>query len=142
MTSRVAGVVELLLVGVLMMGSTAHAQLSEHIVRANIPFDFAVGDQNFPPGRYSVALIGPVFLELRDADGRILTQALTHAVVEPDGNAQPKLRFESQGGRRVLTQVWQAGDLTGQEILQPKSASLAVRKRSRRVQTAEAGNPR
>jgi len=63
-----------------MLGSTVHAQRNERVIKANIPFDFVVGSESFPAGHYSVALLGPVLLELRDAQGRALTNVLTHSV--------------------------------------------------------------
>ena len=142
MKNRVGRVFASLLLGVLMLGATAHAQRNERIIKANIPFDFVVGSEIFPAGRYSVALIGPVFLELRDSKGRALTNVLTQSVQTSAEPAQPKLRFDSEGGQHVLTQVWQEGDSTGQQILQSKSATRAVQKGSGHVQTAEASNPR
>ena len=65
--NRVGGIVTSLLLGILMLGSTVHAQRNERVIKANIPFDFVVGSESFPAGHYSVALLGPVLLELRDA---------------------------------------------------------------------------
>jgi len=42
----------------------------------------------------------------------------------------------------VLSQVWQKGDDMGQQVLRSKSSSIAVRRVSGHVQTAEASNPR
>ena len=142
MKNRVGLVVASLLLGVLTMGSTALAQRTERIVKANIPFDFVLGREIFPAGRYSVVITTSGLLELHDSEGRVLANVLTHSVQGSADPARPKLRFDSQGGQHVLTQVWQQGDKTGQQILRPKSPSLAVRKRSGSVQTAEAGNPR
>jgi hypothetical protein len=141
MKNRVGRVFAAVVLGVLMMGSAVHAQRSERIIKANIPFDFVVGSEIFPAGHYSVALIGPVLLELRDSEGRALTSVLTHPVALAKAG-KPKLRFDSEGGEHVLSQVWQKGDDIGQQVLRPKSSSIAVRRASGHVQTAEAGNPR
>jgi len=50
MTSRVGRVFTSLLLGGLMLGSTVHAQRTERIIKANIPFDFVVGSEIFPAG--------------------------------------------------------------------------------------------
>lgn len=141
MKNQVGRVFASLLLSAVMLGSTVRAQTTEHIIKANIPFDFVVGDQSFPAGHYSVALIGPVVLELRDSQGRVVINVLTQSVQALNQPAQPKLRFESEGGQHVLTQVWRQDDSTGQEILRPRSVNLAARKPSGHVQTAEAGNP-
>ena len=142
MTSRVGRVFTSLLLGVLMLGSTVHAQRTERIIKANIPFDFVVGSEIFPAGHYSVALIGPVLLELRDSEGHALINVLTQSVQAPATPGQPKLRFNKEGGQFVLTQVWQEGNEIGQQVLRSKSVTVAVRRGSGHVQTAEAGNPR
>jgi len=89
-----------------------------------------------------VALIGPVLLELRDSQGHALINVLTQSVQAPATPGQPKLRFDKEGGQIVLTQVWQEGNEIGQQVLRSKSATVAVRRGSGHVQTAEAGNPR
>ena len=141
MKSRVTRVFASLLLSVLMLGSALHAQRTERIIKANIPFDFVVGHEIFPAGQYKVALVGPVLLELRDSRGRALTSVLTESVQAPATPGRPKLKFE-RGGQNVLTQVWQEGDETGQQVLRSKSATVAVRRASGHVQTAEASNPR
>lgn len=142
MKNRVVGVLASLLLGVLAPGSTVQAQQAEPTIKANIPFDFVVGDEIFPPGRYSVVQAGPVWLELHDAQGRTLTKLLTNSVETSAQADRSKLRFESEGGRHVLTEVRQEGDSVGQQILGSKSPGLAVRKHTGRVQTAKAGSPR
>lgn len=142
MKNRVEGVFASLLLAVLMLGSTVHAQRTERTIKANIPFDFVVGGEIFPAGHYSVALIGPVVLELRDSLGRALTNVLTQSVQSPAKSGRPKLRFDNEGGQNVLTQVWQEGEEIGHQVLRPKSATIAVRRGSGHVQTAEASNPR
>jgi hypothetical protein len=131
-----------ILLGMLMLGATALAQPSERTIKSNIPFDFVVGNESFPAGRYSIVLIAPVLLQLRDSEGHILAHVLTHSVESLSKPSSPKLRFDNVNGQPVLTQVWEADDFIGQQILQPKSTNLAVRKHSGRVQTAEAGDPR
>ena len=142
MKNMVARVLTSLLLGVLMMGSAAHAQQSERVIKANIPFDFVVGDRIFPAGRYSLARIEPSLLELRDSDGHVLANVLTQSVLTLTSPASPKLQFDAEGGRHVLTQVWQENESIGQQIPQSKSVTRAVRKGSGHVQTAEVGNPR
>ena len=84
----------------------------------------------------------PWQLELRDSAGRVLVNLLTQSVQNSTAPDRPKLVFESQDRRHVLTQVWQENEAIGQQILQSKWGSDAVRKRSGDVQTAKAGNPR
>jgi hypothetical protein len=142
MKNRVGRVFASLLLSILMLGSALYAQSAERVIRANIPFDFVVGSKSFPAGQYSVVLVGPVMLELRDSRGRALINVLTQSVQALATSGRPKLRFDKVDGQNVLAQVWQEGDEIGQQILRSKSATVAVRKGSKHVQTAEANNPR
>ncbi len=140
--NRVGRVFASLLLSVLMLGSALYAQGTERVIKANIPFDFVVGSEIFPAGQYSVALVGPVLLELRDSRGRALINVLTQSVRALATSDRPKLRFDNEGGQNVLTQVWQEGDEIGQQVLRSKSTTVAARRGSGHVQTAEASNPR
>ena len=142
MRNQVGRTLASLLLGVLMLGATVHAQRAERVIKANIPFEFVVGREIFPAGHYSVVLFGPALLELRDSQGRSLINVLTQSVQAPAKPSRPKLRFDKEGGQNVLTQVWQQGDEIGQQVLRSKSATVAVRRGPGHVQTAEAGNPR
>jgi hypothetical protein len=142
MKNLVGRIVTLLLLSILALSSVAQGQRREQIIQANIPFDFAVGSRFFPAGHYSLVRSEPWQLELRDSEGRVLVNLLTQSVQTLTAPARPKLVFESEDRRHVLTQVWQENEAIGQQILQPKWGSDAVRKRSGDVQTAKAGNPR
>jgi hypothetical protein len=140
--NRVGRVFASLLLSILMLGSVLYAQRTERVMKANIPFDFVVGNEIFPAGQYSVVLIGPVLLELRDSRGRALINVLTQSVQKLAASDRPKLHFENEDGQNVLTQVWQEGHKIGQQVVRSRSATIAVRRGSGHVQTAEASNPR
>lgn len=131
-----------LLLGVVILGGTAGAQRAPRTIKADIPFDFSVGSRVFPAGSYSVVRIDASLVELRDSRGRLLLNSLTQPVQSSTRPARAKLEFANLDGRHILTQVWQEGEMVGQEILESKSAVHAVQKRPGHVQTAEAGNPR
>ncbi len=143
MKSMVARVLTaLVFLGVLALGSAGHAQRTGQIIKANIPFEFTVASRIFPAGQYTLVRSEPSQLELRDSRGRVLVNVLTQSVERLSPSVQAKLRFENEEGRHVLTQVWQENESIGQQILQSKSDTYAVRKRSGHVQTAEVGSPR
>jgi hypothetical protein len=142
MKNQVGRVFASLLLSVLMLGPAVYAQRNQRVIKANIPFDFVMGNRSFPAGQYSVVLVGPVRLELHDSRGRTLMNVLTESVQAHAAPGRPKLHFDNEGGQNVLTQVWQEGDEVGQQVLRSKSSTLAVRKGSGDVQTAEAGNSR
>ena len=101
MKNRVGLVVASLLLGVLTMGSTALAQRTERIVKANIPFDFVVGREIFPAGQLFSGDHRPGLLELRDSEGRVLTNVLTHSVQAPADPADPSCGSTTKAVRCV-----------------------------------------
>ena len=86
-----------LLVG-LALGS-AHAQST--IARANVPFDFVVGDSKLPAGQYTIASaapdVAPEVLLFRDLNGHVREVTMT-ARVEPNSrDKEAKLIFHRYG---------------------------------------------
>lgn len=142
MKNLVGRIVTSLLLSILALSPAASGQRTGEIIKVDIPFDFAVGSQVFPAGHYSLVRSEPWQLELRDSESRLLINILTQSVQTLTAPAKPKLVFESEGHRNVLTRVWQENESIGQQILQAKWGVDAVRKRPRDVQTAKAGNPR
>ncbi|HEV3207844.1 MAG TPA: hypothetical protein VGZ28_12885 [Terriglobales bacterium] len=119
-----------LLLGVLSLGPAARAQSIERVIKANIPFEFSVGRKTFPAGNYRLVSVSPEVLQLRDAEGRVLTWILTNSVETPDAPGNPKLLFYGQDGRYVLTEVWH-NDLTiGQQLPLPKSLEKVGRRKA------------
>ena len=141
MKNLVARTLTSLLLGVLSLGYTAHAQRIERVIDVNIPFEFNVGNQSFSAGHYSLVSRLPSLLELRDADGHTLTTVLTNSVETSHTTAAPKLQFQNQDGRYVLGQVWQANDSIGQQLPPTQSLTQVAKRRSRHVQTASVSKP-
>ena len=69
MKSLFARTLASLLLGVLTLGPLAQAQQAQRIIKVNIPFEFSVGDREFPAGSYSLVSSAPPLLDLRDAKG-------------------------------------------------------------------------
>jgi hypothetical protein len=116
------------LLSVLAFAGTAHAQRAERVIKANIPFEFSVGDQTFPAGNYLLVSAAPAQLELRDAENRSLTKMLTDPVQTLETPASPKLLFYSEGGQQALARVWQEDYSIGQELRLPKSWTKSARR--------------
>ena len=130
----------LLVLGVLTLGSVAHAQRAQRMIKANIPFEFGVGDQVFPAGNYSLLSTAPALLELRDAEGHTLAKVLTNSVETLKTPASPTLQFSSEGGRYSLAQVWQENYSIGQQLQPPKSWAKTAKRHSSHTQIVAAGN--
>jgi hypothetical protein len=142
MNKLIARSIASLLLSAMTLGPFAQAQSPERIIKANIPFEFSVGNRIFPAGRYALVRSEPFLLELRDPGGRVLASFLTQSVQARNAPAQPRLLFDNEGGGHALTQVWQENDSIGQQLQPSKSATRAVQKATRHVQTAQVSNPR
>lgn len=73
-------------------------------IKANVPFDFAIAQQNFPAGEYTITVTGMV-LQLGPADGSrsVLVPKFTAGY---KNNVTPRLLFHRYGTRNFLSQVW------------------------------------
>lgn len=102
------------------VGSTQAQSLADTI-KANIPFDFTVGDRQLPAGQYSIdraqTNVWDLVLAISNSDGRV--NAMTTPVQSFEPQSATKLVFHRYGDQYFLYQIWPAGSLTGRAI--PKS---------------------
>lgn len=102
----------------------AHSQTG---IRANIPFDFKVGNQLFPSGEYYVA---PGF-NGNDAAWLITNHQgktavfVTTSVSSPVVEHRCSLFFRRFSGEYTLVQFWQAGH-DGRDVIRPKINRLMI----------------
>jgi hypothetical protein len=83
-----------------------------HGVRADVPFDFIVGDKTIPAGRItargvSADMGGP--LAIRNVDQGELALRAGRPVLATDTSDQCKLVFHKHGNRYYLAQIWIPG---------------------------------
>lgn len=110
----------LLLVGILTFVGAANAQ--ELRLRANIPFDFVVGDRVLPAGEYDMgkALVGANVIAIRDEDQPSTTLVGSHVCTLTEPSKTSKLVFHRMGGEYFLYQIWVEGRTTGSEFAKSK----------------------
>ncbi|HYG82753.1 MAG TPA: hypothetical protein VD861_20320, partial [Pyrinomonadaceae bacterium] len=83
------------------------AQSSNRQVRADIPFDFVVGERTLPAGNYTVATISTDSADavsVRSSDGRRKAIRLTNAVNDNAKTKRARLVFHRYGSTYYLTQ--------------------------------------
>jgi hypothetical protein len=104
-------------------------------MRAQIPFDFHIGDTLVPAGRYTVRALNDGETTLRLSDGRhgasINTNAAQGAV---NAERQARLVFRKYGDQYFLAAVWGA-DNTGRSL----PASKTERSLRKETQSARGG---
>src|SRR5262245_27549801 len=108
-------------------------------VRANIPFDFTVGNKEFKAGRYSVdrlfACSNSDTLIIRSADN---SEAANFNVnrVSGKGETQARLVFRRYGNQYFLAQVFDGEGSEGYGLLKSKAERELAKKRDTITQNA------
>ena len=95
------------------------------IAKANIPFEFSVGNRTYPAGNYSLAQPSQNLIALYDENGRNVGLVIAPVETTFQPPTDSKLKFELVNGRHVLTEVWTAGETTGSVFMVKGSKSLA-----------------
>jgi len=100
--------------------ASAQGQSLAYRIRANIPFDFSIGDKELRSGRYSVGCAGQnsddAILSLVDADGRSKALWTSSPTLTLQAKDNPTLVFHRYGDQYFLFQVWPAGETTGRQF--------------------------
>jgi len=107
--------------GLLLAVSAVQAQKPQ--VKANIPFDFVVGDRVLPAGEYMVSPAGAsnAALLIRSEHGSDATFAITFACASSGPAKDTQLVFHTLSGRYFLSQVWVQGYDQGRQLRTSKT---------------------
>jgi hypothetical protein len=87
-------------------------------VKADIPFDFVVGDRAYPAGEYILraALNDSGVIRIENVQEVSAAFASSHACSKALPSTETKLVFHRMGGNYFLYQVWTAGNSAGREF--------------------------
>ena len=100
--------------------ASAQAQSFGYRIRANIPFDFSIGDKKLPSGTYSIGRArqnsDDTILSILDGDGRSKAIPSSHSAQTWRVKDKGTLVFHRYGDQYFLYQVWRAGETTGREF--------------------------
>jgi hypothetical protein len=101
-----------------MAGQPAKAQSLVYGLRANIPFDFKVGDKTFSAGRYAVNRVqqDDAVIKVSSLEGKASTFRGTISVTTDKTRNKAILVFHRYGDQYFLAQVWPAGASIGREL--------------------------
>jgi len=122
---------------VLLLAGMAYAHYTPQVIKVKVPFDFEVNGRLFSAGPYSLVRTEPNMLRLRDENGRSLANILAAPAVAAEVPAGPKLEFRTEGGRHVLSRIWQGNTPYGYEIYRSERAELLARKHHTQPSTVE-----
>ena len=97
-------------------GLTAQAQ-SSRTSTADVPFDFSLGKQTLPAGRYEINQTGAgasAVLRIRDARGKnIALIPVRTAISSPKSQSEAHWIFSHYGDQYFLSEVWMGGEEDG-----------------------------
>jgi len=103
--------------------------------RAQVPFNFVVGNQTLPPGTY---IVQRLFGKILDSTGVVVIKTSNHRIYRAvitrlradrpaDRTRGSKLLFTTFKGQQYLSQIYVAGDKMADQLSTPAdSASLAA----------------
>ena len=104
-------------------------------VRAQIPFDFHVGDNPMPAGNYQISALSDDDVALRIGNGNRSEITLTSSKEAKAGSeSRARLVFHKYGDQYFLAAVWGA-DQTGRELRESKRE----RRLRREMRVAQSG---
>ena len=94
------------------------AQAQQKGVKADVPFDFVVGNRAYPAGEYTLraALNDSGIIRIENVNEVLAAFAPSNSCSKGTPSTETKLVFHRMGGRYFLYQVWTAGNLTGREF--------------------------
>jgi hypothetical protein len=106
---------------VLLLATAAQAQTTN--VKANIPFDFVVGDHAYSAGEYTVKSVsqGSAAIRIDNADESEKGITLSNACSSGRPATGTKLVFQRLGNNYFLYQIWTEGNSTGREFRMSKT---------------------
>jgi len=107
-------------------------QAQENGIKANVPFDFVVGNQVLPAGEYLVTAQGSAnqAILIRSTDNKSAAMTIAFSCASASPSKDTKLVFHTLGGRYFLSQVWAQGYSQGRE-LRKSSAEIEMAKNQR-----------
>ena len=110
----------MLVVALAFVTAVASANGQSRNVKADIPFEFAVGDQALPAGEYAVrsATTAGDALMIRAENAKSSAVRLTNPIEDKRNRGQVKLVFHRYGERYFLAEVWTGAD--GRELVKSR----------------------
>lgn len=117
------------------------SQLPPQKIRADIPFEFVVGDQTLAAGKYIVEQSttgSDDGMSISSLDGNHRAFRLTSAVSASAPKKQASLTFRRYGETYFLAQVWTSGSAAGREMVKSKAERATERELAK---NSSEGNP-
>jgi len=129
------GVAKLGLLAVMMIiaaSVSANAQSLNYRLTANIPFDFSVGGEKLPAGKYWINRAqqsnGDTVVQIRSTDLHSNLVRFTIPVLASTPAKNSSLVFRRYGDEYFLAEIWPMGSETGRELPKTRAERELARK--------------
>jgi hypothetical protein len=107
-----------LMFAAVVLGLSATSARAQEVITVKVPFEFAVGQKQFPAGQYDISIGDPagMVISIRDMDNGMNAFALTNSAsgFDPAGN-QPALVFTKSQNEYRLSEIWES-NMDGREL--------------------------
>ena len=118
----------LLVMALAFVGAVASAYgQSNTASRANIPFEFVVGEKTLSAGQYEVTQAAPSGGVLKISGSGQSVFRLTMNMTSSKTAERSKLIFRRYGNRYFLAEIWKAGEHSGHQLLRSKEEAAIAR---------------
>ena len=91
-------------------------QAQSIMLKADIPFDFVVGEKRLPSGEYHVKSLNQVTMQIQSKDARSTAIVLTTGMQAAKISDVGKLIFNRYGDQYFLSRIWVPSSATGREL--------------------------
>jgi hypothetical protein len=111
---------------------SANAQSLQYRLTANIPFDFSVGSEKLPAGKYWISRAqqssGDTVVQIMSTDLHSNLIRFTIPVVASNPAKNSSLVFHRYGDEYFLAEIWPVGSETGRELPKTRAERELARK--------------
>ena len=109
------------------LAAAGNLSAQEHMVKANIPFDFTVNNNVLPAGTYTISSLSPSAVQVRNVNGHIAELSLVQN--DDKRSTTPVLVFQRYGNQYFLHEILAANAMN---VAVPRS-----KREQRRLQEAK-----
>jgi len=91
------------------LAAAGNLSAQEHMVKANIPFDFTVSNKVLPAGTYTISSLSPNAVQVRNVNGHVAELSLVQN--DDKRSTTPVLVFQRYGNQYFLHEILAANAL-------------------------------
>ena len=111
------------------LAAAGNLSAQEHMVKANIPFDFTVNNNVLPAGTYTISSLSPSAVQVRNVNGHVAELSLVQN--DDKRSTTPVLVFQRYGNQYFLHEILAANAMN---VTVPRSKREQRRQQEAKLQ--------